>query len=338
MKQEIIDRLSQLTDEEQFILVRMDNDSQRSLYSASKRFMIERRHMSNIISGESTAPISMRAHPRFKDFPAHSHDYIEVMYICSGSITHVFSDREVRLETDDIIILGKETRHSIRTAGEHDIGINFIISVELFESLINKIRLNSTLHLRQLEALLERGDNVFCVFSASQNISVRNLMENMIYSVFYQTDGDGYTLQQSLELLLCYLSNMQKTQVSMSDDSYEEKNKKKILNYIRTSYSTATLTEAAQMLGLSAPYLSRWIKRHFEKNFKELLMEQRFNAAEKMLLTSDIAIGDIINTVGYENSSYFHKEFKNRYGIPPSEYRRSVKEGSACNKLKTKLK
>ena len=328
MKQEIIDRLSQLTDEEQFILVRKDDDSQRSIYSQSKRFIIERRRMSNIISGESTAPISMRAHPRFKDFPAHSHDYIEVMYVCRGSITHVFSDREVCLETDDIIILGKETRHSIRAAKEHDLGINFIISVELFEALLNKIRQSSTLPMRQLENLLERGNNVFCVFSASQNIPVRNLMENMIYSVFYQTDGDGYTLQQSLELLLCYLAAMEKTQESISTDSYEEKNKKKILNYIRTSYSTATLTEAAQMLGLSAPYLSRWIKRQFKKSFKELLMAQRFNAAEKMLMTTDIPIGDIINNVGYENSSYFHKEFKRRYGMPPSEYRRTVSKSS----------
>ncbi len=332
MKQEIIDRLSQLTDEEQFILVRKDNDSHRSIYSPSKRFIIERRRMSNIISGESTAPISMRAHPRFKEFPAHSHDYIEVMYVCRGSITHIFSDREVRLETDDIIILGKETKHSIRAASEQDLGINFIISVELFESLLNKIRQSSTLPMRQLEALLERGNNIFCVFSASQDIPVRNLMENMIYSVFYQSDGDGYTLQQSLELLLCYLAAMQRTQESISAESYEEKNKKKILNYIRTSYSTATLTEAAQMLGLSAPYLSRWIKRHFEKSFKELLMNQRFNAAEKMLMTTDIPIGDIINTVGYENSSYFHKEFKIRYGMPPSEYRQTMLKASSRGK------
>lgn len=325
MKQEIIDRLSLLTEEEQFILVRENDDSQRSLYSKSKRFIIERRHMSNIISGESTAPISMRAHPRFRDFPLHSHDYIEIMYVCSGSITHIFKDREIKLDTDSIILLGKETRHSIRAAGKGDIGVNLIISVELFEALLNRIRQNSTLPLRQLEALLERGDNSFCVFSASQSISVRNLMENMIYSVIHQQEGDGYTLQQSLELLLCYLASMQRTQAPLSDDSYEEKNKKKILNYIRTSYSTATLTEAAQMLGLSAPYLSRWIKRQLGTSFKELLMSQRFNAAEKMLLTTDIPIGDIINNVGYENSSYFHKEFKIRYGMPPSEYRRSKK-------------
>ena len=34
-------------------------------------------------------------------------------------------------------------------------------------------------------------------------------------------------------------------------------------------------------------------------------------------------IGEIILRVGYENSSYFHKEFKRRFGVTPKEYRRS---------------
>ena len=63
-----------------------------------------------------------------------------------------------------------------------------------------------------------------------------------------------------------------------------------------------------------------------------LLMEERFTAAEKMLMTTDIPIGDIINNVGYENSSYFHKEFKDRYGMPPNEYRRRLKEDSVSKK------
>ncbi len=321
MNQEILDRLSLLTKEEQFILVPENKDSHRTLYSKSGRFFIERRHMSNIISGESTAPISMRAHPRFRDFPLHSHDYIEMMYVCSGSVTHVFKDKEICLDSGDIILLGKETRHSIKAAGEGDIGINLIISVELFESLINRIRQGSALPLSPLEALIERGDNAFCVFNTAENILIKNLMENMIYSVICQKDGDGYTIQQSLELLLCYLASLQRTHEPIHTDSYEEKIKKKILNYIRTSYSTATLTEAAQMLGLSAPYLSRWISKHLDTSFKQLLMDQRFNSAQKMLLTTDIPIGDIINNVGYENSSYFHKEFKRRFGMPPNEYR-----------------
>ena len=325
MNQEIIDRLSCVTEEEQFILVREDGDSQRSLYAKSGRFIIERRHMSNIISGEATAPICMRAHPRFRDFPDHSHDYIEMMYVCGGSLTHVCDGKEIVLGTDCLIMLGKDTRHSIRAAGEGDLGVNLIVSIELFEALINRMRQGSTLPLRPLEALLERGASNYCVYDVSHNIPVRNLMENMLHSVICENDVDGYTLQRSLELLLCYLAGAQSDGGSVIADTYVEKTKKKVLNYIRTSYRTATLTEAARMLGLSAPYLSRWICRHMESSFKELLMTERFSAAEKMLASSDISVGEIIDHIGYENSSYFHKEFKRRYGMPPNEYRRQAK-------------
>ena len=49
MKQEILEKLSHLTEEEQFILVFEDDASQRSIYTNTKRFVIERRRMSNII-------------------------------------------------------------------------------------------------------------------------------------------------------------------------------------------------------------------------------------------------------------------------------------------------
>ena len=104
--------------------------------------------------------------------------------------------------------------------------------------------------------------------------------------------------------------------------SYAEQTKNKILKYIRTSYSTATLTEAARLLGLSPTYLSRWICSSFNESFKELLMKERFSVAQDLLSTTDTAIGDIIIHIGYENSSYFHKEFKKRFGVTPKEYRK----------------
>ncbi len=322
MNEKILMQLSQITEEEQFLLVPDNRVPHRSLYAKPGRFLIERRHISGIVSGESTAAVCIRAHPRFREFPEHSHDFIEMMYVCSGSITHVFGTREVKVSTDHLILLGKEARHAIRTASKEDIGINLIISPDLFEVALAQIRRDSGLSTRRLEALLNRGADSYCVFDATENIPVRNLMENMLSSLTEQGKADSYLLQQSLILLLCYLAAIRDAEHTDTDDSYTEQMAKKIQNYIRTSYSTATLTEAAQMLGLSSPYLSRWICRHFGVNFKTLLMKERFAVAEELLSGSEMPIGDIIRHIGYENSSYFHKEFRKRYGMPPKSYRR----------------
>ena len=319
MKAEILERLSLLTEEEQYILI--PEHSSRPLYAKPGRFLIERRRISHLSLGEATAAVSIRPHPRFREFPVHSHDYIEIMYVCSGSITHVFGSREVRLETDDLIVLGKDTRHSIRAAGKEDIGINLIISTDLFESLCQTMRQNSRLSGKQFERLLGRDGPPYCLFCAKDSIPIRNLMESMISSVICEGNADGYILQQSLGLLLSYLAALSAEETN-EEGSYREQMQKRILNYVRTSYSTATLTEAAQMLGLSAPYLSRLCRQSFGEGFKELLMRERFCAACELLRTTAMPIGDIINHVGYENSSYFHKEFKSRYGMTPQTYRR----------------
>ena len=321
MKAEILERLSKLTEEERYD-ARSPSRANQSLYTKSGRFIIERRRMSSLSIGESTAPICLRPHPRFREFPPHTHDYVEIMYICSGQIVHQIQEKEICLTANDLVLLGKYTSHAIRAAGSEDIGINLIISSDLFEALIQALRPNCQRSLDPFDGLLRREGNPYLVFHGKDSLSVQNLMESMIYTALCEKTADGFTLQQSLRLLLCYLASMVETHAE------EERNdrdtvRRKITEYVRTSYSTATLTEAAEMLGLSAPYLSRICSRIFAQNFKELVMEERFHAACALLTNSAMPVGEIILRVGYENSSYFHKEFKKRYGTTPKEYRKS---------------
>jgi AraC-like DNA-binding protein len=44
--------------------------------------------------------------------------------------------------------------------------------------------------------------------------------------------------------------------------------------------------------------------------------------AVKLIRESDIPISEIISGVGYENASYFHREFKKRYGKSPLAVRK----------------
>ncbi len=320
MKKELLQRLSQITEEEQFILIEKAPDP-RELYSRSGRFIIERRRISSLTLGEATAAVSMRPHPRFREFPLHSHDYMEIMYVCGGSITHKINGETVTLHADDLIILGRDTKHSILSAGEGDIGINLIIATELFEDSYNKMKKSSQLSNKMIEALLRTDGASFCVFSAGDNIPVQNIMESMISAVMFEGNANGYILKQSVSLLISYLSAL--FPENSAESTENERLKKRILGYIESSYSTATLTEAAEMLGLSPSYLCRLIGELFGVSFKKLLTSVRFDTACSLLRTTDMSIGDIINRVGYENSSYFHKEFKKRFGLTPNNYRKS---------------
>jgi len=67
--------------------------------------------------------------------------------------------------------------------------------------------------------------------------------------------------------------------------------------------------------------MSREIKKRLGKTYKELLQSKRMSQAGYLLSHSGIAVTDIIESVGYDNSSYFYRKFKERYGVSPKEYR-----------------
>ena len=100
-----------------------------------------------------------------------------------------------------------------------------------------------------------------------------------------------------------------------------------ITSYIKENYRTANLSELAYKMHISPPYLSKSIKNYFGKTFKEMLVEERIKHAVELLTKTELPIGDIIRSVGYENHSYFHREFKRRTGVTPLTLRQKQKRG-----------
>ena len=77
----------------------------------------------------------------------------------------------------------------------------------------------------------------------------------------------------------------------------------------------------AAQLGYEIPWLSRAIKRLLGRTYKELLQIKRLNQAAFLLQSTRLPITDICAAVGYDNTSYFHRVFRRRYGKSPKEYR-----------------
>ena len=129
MHAEIIERLRGITGEEQAILdgrTTIDRD----LYMQGQGSTINSRKM--LAAGKL---ITVRPHTRFIDFPEHKHDYVEVIYMCSGKSTHLVNGREVQLEQGELLFLSQSATHSVRKTREEDIAVNFIVLPDFFSAL-----------------------------------------------------------------------------------------------------------------------------------------------------------------------------------------------------------
>lgn len=91
--------------------------------------------------------------------------------------------------------------------------------------------------------------------------------------------------------------------------------------YIEESLATATLAGLADRLGYSTVHTGYLVKRLTGCSFSESLQEARCTHAAALLSKTDLSVGEIIRTVGYENESFFRRLFQERYGVTPKKYR-----------------
>lgn len=316
MNQELLNRLRAVTEEEQKIL---DGRAsvEKELYTSGEEFMVDSAKML-----ESGTLITVRTHTRFVHFPLHRHNYVEVMYVCEGSVTNIIGGSRITVRKGELLFLNQYTRHEILAAGADDIVINFIILPEFFDVASEMIGKNNVLAeflvntLRQDE---QKGEYLY--FKVADVLQIQNLLENMIYSLVMGQRDQSLINQTTMGLLFLYLLDSVQYVETRVPNQYENMVMMTTLEYIGRNYRTATLTELAEKLHLPVHTLSKLIKREAGCNFKELLQRKRLEKAVRLICDTDLPVHDIIPAVGYENNSYFHRMFKERYHMTPRAFR-----------------
>lgn len=87
--------------------------------------------------------------------------------------------------------------------------------------------------------------------------------------------------------------------------------------YIETHYKNGTLTEIAEEIGQPAYCVSRLLKKHMDSNFKELLQQRKLQQAAWLLAETPLSVETIMSNIGYDNSNYFYRKFREKYECSP---------------------
>ena len=99
----------------------------RDLYTSGSDFTIDSNKML-----EEGKLIAIRTHTRFVHFPLHRHNYVEVLYVCEGTLTNVIDGKQVIVRKGELLFLNQFTHHEILAAGRNDIAINFMVLSGVF--------------------------------------------------------------------------------------------------------------------------------------------------------------------------------------------------------------
>lgn len=95
-------------------------------------------------------------------------------------------------------------------------------------------------------------------------------------------------------------------------------------DYIDKNYSqNLKLSYFSDKYYFSKEYLSKIFKANYEIGIYEYVLQVRMERAKELLLDDSLKIQWISDRLGYTDSNYFSKAFRNYYGITPSQFRKN---------------
>ena len=314
MDTHILDQLKHITQEEQTIL-----DGQtvvdKTIYMQGQGNTINSRKLL-----EEGKLITVRTHTRFIHFPAHMHDYVEIVYMCTGSTTHIVNGNRIHLKQGEMLFMNQSATHEILEAGIDDIAVNFIVLPEFFSAPLSLIGEEETpLHHFLVGCLCcENVGSGYLHFEVSDVIPIQNLLENLLFALLNRTQSKRKVSQMTMTLLFIQLlAHTEK----LSSSTLAETVIWQVLRYVENNYVDGSFSELCGMLHYDPSLLSREIKRKTGKTFTQLIQDKRMAQAAFLLKNTAMNVDCIAISVGYENISYFHRLFAKVYEKSPKRYR-----------------
>lgn len=321
INEELIIELKKITPEEQRILNGRQGIEKELYMSTASSYDGD-----NVIDAgkllDNGKLIQVRPHTRFVHFPKHTHNYIEVIYMCAGQTHHVIDGEDVFLKEGELLFLNQKAQQEIYPASENDIAVNFIILPEFFDYGLQMMGTEKNLIKDYVIDCLKGENRIsgYLHFKVADVLPIQNLVENLIWTIWNKQPNKRSIHQVTMGLLFLQLLNHMERMETNADNA-GQKMMMEVLGYIEQHYKDGELQQLAEALNYDIYFLSKEIKKMTGRNYTELIQEKRLNQAAYLLEHTAMSVMDIGLAVGYDNLSYFHRIFQKWFGTTPRKYR-----------------
>ena len=159
-------------------------------------------------------------------------------------------------------------------------------------------------------------------------VSIRKIFRQI--ASLYHEEVPGYELAlkglflQVIFLLLQYSTKQAKN--VLPEEGTPADKLKNVLDYIEIHYAqTILVEELAKICCFSEYHFMRFFKKHMNMTCVEYVNNVRLEKAVELFEQGNTSILEVSLSVGFHNLSYFHRAFKNKYGMTPRSFIKELK-------------
>jgi AraC-like DNA-binding protein/mannose-6-phosphate isomerase-like protein (cupin superfamily) len=258
-------------------------------------------------------------------FPSllHFHPEMEILLVVQGTGIRYVGDSIERFTPGDLVIIGPNIPHewcSDRNSNTKEESVSEAIYIMFNTDILG----NEFWNLPESKIILK------IIQQSQRGIKLTGETRNNVAELMKTIDTSyGFSriilLLKILEMIAFsyeyqYLASPIIHNIINDKDS-ERLNK--VYKYvIDNMFQEITLKKVASIANLSKPAFCRYFKRRTNKSFLQFLNEIRIGQACRLLVNENYSIAEICYTCGFNNNSYFIRQFKKITGFTPFAYRK----------------
>ena len=250
----------------------------------------------------------------------HTHDYIEIVYVASGTAIECVDGIKYNVRRGDFIFMTPNSIHSFIPDAEFE-HIEIFFSPNLIgESVMTSSEALSMLALGSFDNL--RNNKSFGL------IRVGESEIDLVESILKMMESEFASKSEGYEAFMCNCLNMLLIKMlriaSRATDSEDMWNA--LLEYIEHNYNKKlTLAALSSKCFYNPTYFSRAFKQKYGVSLTSYLKQKRIDNAKKLLLNDSLTVEAVAESVGFSDRSAFYAAFESDVNMTPMQYRKKFK-------------
>lgn len=247
----------------------------------------------------------------------HIHPEFEIVYIKNGQGKRHVGNKISGYTDGDLIMLGPNVAHASFSNSQYQDNLEVVIQ---FKANFAGDGFWNLVEMEKITKLLKRS---------GQGISFGpHIREKLKPSITELPQMSGF------ERFMCFLEVLQSLALTqdyqlLGADSATLLVKQvdydritKVYDFVENNFKTSFPPEAvARQVNMTLPAFCRFFKRTTEKTFTTFLNEFRISHACQLIMDGSLSLAEISYACGFQNVSYFNRQFKKIVGCTPTIYK-----------------
>ena len=258
----------------------------------------------------------------------HKHNFLELIYVISGSAVHYIDDTEYKVTKGDLLLIDTDQTHFHKS----ETGVLFADMVLLPEFISENLYSTHTAidifayYLYNSEQFSTNGlpRTPLIRFKGNDLIAADAIVNAMCDEILNR--GSNYA-----EIVSSYLNILYNIIIR----TIETTNRDRVMNDIRDiipgiidyiekhASSQISMNEMAKKYFYSPAYFSRAFKKNFGVSFSAYVQSVRVQKVIELLDCTTLSVEEISEKIGYHDKRELNRAFKNVTGTTPGEYRKT---------------